>query len=180
MRISLQKLKAILLYFCTNTDPKLLGKVKLMKLFYFLDFNHVKKYGLPITFDTYVNLEHGPIPSTIKNLVDEVCDDIDSSVLADTISCEFVESSKMMRIIPKRSFTSEDEKYFSNSELEVLQSVCNRFSTSNKKYIEDASHNEAPWSMTSFLDRIPYSLVLNDSDCQVSKEEIELLSQIYE
>jgi uncharacterized phage-associated protein len=179
MKITLPKLKATLLYFCTNTDPKFLGKVKLMKLFYFLDFGHVKKYGSPVTFDTYVNLEHGPIPSTIKNLVDEVCDDIDSSVLADTIYCETSENSKMMRIVPKRKFSKEDTKYFSQTELEILENVCQRFSSSNKKTIEDISHIESPWKLTTLLDCIPYTLAVYDDDCQVSIEEIKLLSEIY-
>ena len=55
MKIPMPKLKAILLYFGTYTDNRFLGKVKLMKLFYFLDFMHVKKYGTPVTYDTYVN-----------------------------------------------------------------------------------------------------------------------------
>jgi hypothetical protein len=63
------KLKAMIRYFATYTDPRSLGKKKLMKLFYFADFEHVKKYASPITFDNYVHLEHGPVPSTILNLV---------------------------------------------------------------------------------------------------------------
>lgn len=150
-----------------------------MKLFYFLDFGHVKKYGSPVTFDSYINLEHGPIPSTIKNLVDEVCDDVDYSVLTDIISCETSETSKMMRIVAKRKFNEEDRKYFSQTELEILENVSKRFNTSNKKFIEDVSHAESPWKMTSFLEQIPYTLAVNDNDCQVNKEEIELLSEIY-
>ena len=180
MKMPLVKLKAILLYFCENTDPKFLGKVKLMKLFYFLDFVHVKKYGIPVTFDNYVNLEHGPIPSTIKNLVDEVCgDDADNSVLADTIYCEKPKEVMINRILPKRRLSENDKKYFSKSELDVLETVCMRFGTKNTKYIEDVSHEEAPWKMTNLLDNIPYTLAINDKDCVVSKEEIELFSKIY-
>ena len=88
MNIPVPKLKAILLYFANYTNSRFLGKVKLMKLFYFLDFLHVKKYGAPITYDTYVNLVHGPIPSAIKNLIDTADDDFDNSILADTIKFE--------------------------------------------------------------------------------------------
>src|SRR3989344_3441638 len=136
MKISLPKLKAILLYFGNNTDTKFLGKVKLMKLFYFLDFTHVKKYGSPVNYDTYVNMEHGPIPSTIKNLVDTATEDIDHSVLADTISCEWQElmdGGSMCRITPIRNFSKEDEKYFSKSELKVLEQICKRFGDKNTK-----------------------------------------------
>ena len=179
MILSLPKLKAILLYFCTQTDPKFLGKVKLMKLFYFLDFGHVKKHGSPVTFDIYVNLEHGPIPTTIKNLVDEVCDYVDSSILADTIFCETTEGATIHRLLPKRKFTNEDKKYFSKSELEMMEITCDRFGSKNTKYVEDISHEEAPWKKTSLLDIIPYSLALQDKDCLATREEIEFVTSVY-
>lgn len=174
MRIPVTKLKAILLYFTTHTDVKFLGKVKLMKLFYFLDFTHLKNYGSPITYDTYVNLEHGPIPSFIKNLVDNATDDIDNSVLSDTISFEIPEGTSMFRFLPKRKMTKEDENVFSETELETLQGVCARFGNKNTKYIEEASHKESPWRKTHLLEEIPYTLAAEDPDSNVSKEEIEL------
>jgi len=178
MNIPIPKLKAILLYFGTNTDVKFLGKVKLMKLFYFLDFLHIKKYGAPVTYDNYINLEHGPIPSTIKNLVDTADDDIDNSILSDTIKFDRPERGDIHRIIPLRKFTKNDEKYFTPTELDVLSNVCQRFGNKNTKYIEDASHKEAPWLETNFLDGIPYTLAARDSDCQVSEEEIGVLLEI--
>jgi uncharacterized phage-associated protein len=174
MNIPLAKLKAILLFFGNYTDTKFLGKVKLMKLFYFLDFMHVKKYGTPITYDTYVNLEHGPIPSGIKNLVDTASDDVDDSILADTISFETPQGTRMCRVIPSRKFTEKDEKLFSKSEMEILNVVCQRFKDSNTKTIEQASHDEAPWKETSLLDAIPYTLAAKDPDCIVSFADIEL------
>lgn len=178
MKIPIKKLKALILYFCTFTDPKFLGKVKLMKLFYFADFGHIKRYGAPLTFDTYVNLEHGPIPSAIKNLIDTASDDIDSSSLADTISVEKPEGTDMCRIIGLRKFTKEDAKLFSKAELETLKNVCIRFGDKNTKFIEESSHKEAPWQKTNQLDVISYSLAYNDKDCQISKDEIELLEDV--
>lgn len=178
MKIPLVKLKAIIRYFGTYTDVRFLGKVKLMKLFYFVDFAHVKKCGVPITFDNYVNLEHGPIPSAIKNLVDSVVDDVDSSILADEIKIERPAGTDMCRIIPIRKFSKEDEKYFSQSEIEALKTICARFGNKNTKYIEDASHDEAPWQRTQLLDNIPYALAAEDNDCMVSKEDIELSMSI--
>ena len=149
-----------------------------MKLFYFLDFTHLKMYGRPVTFDTYINMEHGPIPTGIKNLVDTSTDDIDHSVLSDTIACEWPEGIKMCRITPLRQFTEKDSKLFSASELEVLQKVCQRFGDKNTQYIEEASHAEAPWKETRFLQEIPYTLAAKDSDSRVSEEEIKLLMEI--
>lgn len=178
MNISLPKLKALFLYFCHNTDKKFLGKTKLMKLFYFLDFMHLKNYGTPVTYDKYVHLEHGPIPSVIKNLVDSVANDIDNALLADTINIEQPDGAETHRIVPCRQFTKKDEKYFSLTELETLKKVCLQFGDTNTKYIEDASHKEAPWRKTELLEEIPYNLAAEDSDCKMTKEELELLDVI--
>lgn len=178
MKISIAKLKAILVYFCTYTDPRFLGKVKLMKLFYFLDFIHLKEYGSPVTYDTYVNLEHGPIPSTIKNLVDSVFDDIDSSILADTIKIEIPSNYPMYKVSATRSFTEADRGYFSETEIAILERVCARFGNKNTSQIKEASHKEAPWRETKLLDTIPYTLAVLDPDSKVEKEDIELLLEI--
>lgn len=178
MRIPIPKLKAIILYFCQNTERKFLGKTKLMKLFYFLDFIHLKNYGTPVTYDNYVHLEHGPIPSVIKNLVDSVANDIDDALLADIITIKRSDGHEIQRIVPLRSFDKKDERYFSKTELEILQKVCAKFGKKNTKYIEDASHNEAPWKKTKLLDNIPYSLAAEDNDCKMTGEELELLSVI--
>jgi len=149
-----------------------------MKLFYFADFMHLKQFGVPITFDNYVNLEHGPIPSAIKNLVDTASDDIDNSVLADTISIERPKGTDMCRIIGIRKFSEEDSRLFSKAELETLKKACIRFGNKNTKDIEEASHKESAWLKTSLLEDIPYSLATEDKDCKINKEEIEFLEQI--
>lgn len=178
MKVPISKLKAILLYFANFTDPKFLGVTKLLKLIYFLDFIHLKTYGTPVTYDTYINLEHGPIPTTIKNLIDSARNDIDNSLLADTISIEHLENYEMWRVTAKRKFTEKESKYFSDTELKVLEKVINRFGDKNTSFVENASHKEAPWSMTRELEEIPYTLAVHDKDCLVTKEEIELSTQI--
>ena len=168
MKIPLVKLKAILLYFCNYTDVKFLGKVKLMKLFYFLDFIHLKKYGSPVTYDTYVKLEHGPIPSFVKNLIDNAADDIEGSELSDVIDIEKPDGTRMYRFLPQRKFTEKDKQLFSETEFEVLKRVCVKFGDKNTKWIEDKSHKEASWKNTGFLEKIPYAVAAEDSDCDTA------------
>ncbi len=178
MHIPIPKLKAILLYFAENTEGRFLGKTKLMKLFYFLDFMHLKRYGVPVTYDSYYHLEHGPIPTVIKNYVDTAEDDIDSSILSDTIEIERLEGQAIHRIKPLRKLTDEAKNLFSENELETLERVCKRFGDKNKSYIEEASHKEAPWRSTHLGDFISYELAADDPDCEVSKEEIEMMLSI--
>lgn len=180
MTIILPKIKAMVRFFASNTNKRLLGKVKLMKLFYFSDFGHIKKYGSPITWDTYINLEHGPIPSIILNLVNSVEENIDNALLSDAVEIKKDKNSHLHRIMPFREFTEKDKGYFSESELSVMERVCVRFADTNAKDIEEASHKEAAWRETSSLEKIPYSLAANDPDCQILKEEIDLLTKIYD
>jgi len=176
MKIPMKKLKLIIQYFCTHTNGRFFGKTKLMKLFYFLDFGHVKKYGSPITYDKYVNMEHGPIPSIIMGLVNSVSDE--ESLLSDTIYIDRSENQGIHKIKCYEKFIDDDEKYFSKSELELLKQVARKYKDSNKDKIEKDSHNEAPWKCTKFLQEIPYALASKDKDCRVDKEEIELMIRI--
>lgn len=178
MNIPLRKLKAILAYLANNTNTKFLGKVKLMKLFYFVDFLHVKTFGSPITYDTYVNLEHGPVPSFIKNLVDDAVDDIQHSEFADTIDVERPAGTNMYRILPVRKFSKQDHDLLSPNELEILEKVCARYGNASTKEIEEASHRESAWKNTDFLERIPYKLAANDQDSKFSEEDISLFMEI--
>jgi uncharacterized phage-associated protein len=41
------------------------------KVFYVAEKRHVNRYGRPIVADTYVAMTEGPVPSTIKNYIDE-------------------------------------------------------------------------------------------------------------
>jgi len=178
MNLPTPKLKAILLYFANCTDTKFLGKVKLMKLFYFLDFMHLKTYGTPVTYDTYINMDHGPIPTTIKNLIDDAADDIEHSILADTIYFERPSGTNMFRVMPIRKPTKKDESYLSQNELDIINKICPRFGDKTTKQTEEVSHSEAPWKNTKFLEKIPYTLAADDADSLVTREELELLEQI--
>jgi uncharacterized phage-associated protein len=172
--VTLRKIEAILAYFTNNTDTKYLGKVKLMKLFYFLDFDHVRKYGTPVTYDTYFNMEHGPVPSQVKDLVEQVADDPEKALLSNVIHCEFPEGTRMCRVLPNRAFTEKDRLQFTDTELEVMQAVAKRYQLANTDKVEADSHQEAPWAETSLLDRIPYQLAAHDKNAEVTEEEITM------
>lgn len=68
---NLHKEKAVnsLLFVVTNLEKA--DTHKTYKILYFADQKHLVKYGRPIFGDTYVKMEYGPVPSFIKNVVDE-------------------------------------------------------------------------------------------------------------
>ncbi len=178
MTISLPKLKAIIKYLCQNTNSVFLGKTKLMKLFYFLDFTHIKKFGTSVTGETYYHLEFGPIPTTIKNLVDSVGDNPESAMLSDIIAVQCEDGHDIHKVICLQSFTEKDREYFSEAEFKTMESICARFRDYSTPQMVDLSHKEAPWRLTELLEMIPYTLASEDPDCSVTKQDIELLSAI--
>lgn len=179
MKIPIQKIKAMIRYFCNHTNNNFLGKTKLMKLFYFADFINIKRYGFPMTYDTYYHLEHGPIPSAIMNLVNSVADD-PNAILSDTIKITRESDSPIQKISCLENFSKKDELIFSEQELAILKEVCDKFGNKNTNYIEEASHREAPWRLTKELQTIPYTLAADDNDCLMKKESIELFNKLNE
>ena len=162
MEISLAKLKAIILFLAQNTDPKFL----------------VKRYGLPITGDNYINMEHGPVPSTIKNLVYSVAAEPNEALLADTINIDQNPSSMIHKIVPSRAFTDKDRDLLNDSEMEILEEISKRFYSANKETIEKAAHQEAPWATTVELEPIPYWLAAKDADSRFTEDEIKFYTSL--
>lgn len=51
-----------------------LSVIKLMKLMYICDRESIKQYAHPITFDKCVSMEHGPVLSTVYNMMNGAAD----------------------------------------------------------------------------------------------------------
>ena len=149
-----------------------------MKLFYFLDFIQIKRYGVSITGEIYYHLEFGPIPTTIKNLVDSASDDPETALLSDIIQVQCEDGHDIHKIVCLQSFTEKEKDYFSQAEFSTLEEVAKRFRDHSTKQIVDISHKEAPWRLTKELEMIPYLLAAEDPDCVVDKQDIELLSKV--
>jgi len=60
----------------------------------------------------------------------------------------------------------------------VVRPVLKGYLDKNTKFLEDASHKEAPWKKTALLESIPYTLAVQDPDCFVNEKEIGLLLKI--
>jgi hypothetical protein len=56
--------------FVAKHNPGLSPKY-VSKIFFYAEKWHLNRYGRPIVADTYIAMSQGPVPSTIKNFIDE-------------------------------------------------------------------------------------------------------------
>jgi len=80
MTFQLNKDKAIatLLYVINNLTNA--DMYKTLKIIYFAEKMHIARYGRPILADSYIKVEHGPMPSFLKDVVDGKINQLSSLV----------------------------------------------------------------------------------------------------
>ena len=71
-KINEKKYKNAVLFFAKKIQNGTLGKLKLMKLLYFLDFDFFEKYGRSVTGDEYLRFEYGPVPRMGEKILKEM------------------------------------------------------------------------------------------------------------
>jgi uncharacterized phage-associated protein len=109
---------------------------KIYKILYFADQKHLLKFGRPIFGDTYLKMQYGPVPSFVKNIIDENMEGWEEIVAK--YNRHFVKSLKEV-----------DLDYLSESDIECLiESIEENKNLSFKELTEkshDSAYNKANW-----------------------------------
>lgn len=129
-----------ILYFLEKINNQYLGKTKLMKLLYFLDFGYYEKTGKSITNDKYVWYSHGPVPSRAGTTLDYM-----NSEKIITRSWIKFDSKKQERYLANQKF---DISLFTSEEMQELERVAANFENYNTREIEDEAHRDIPWILS--------------------------------
>jgi len=117
-----------------------IDKITALKLVFFADRYHIRKYGRPIIGDEYFAMPKGPVPSMAKDIA-EKSDELDESEreYVDkylSVSCE---DYKITSIAPV------DNDVFSDSDLEALDFSWETFGGFGKRVI-NISHAYPEWN----------------------------------
>ena len=128
-----------------------INKMKALKLLYFADRYHIRKYGRLVTNDNYLAMEHGPVPSTSKDIA-EANDYLDDEVKA--YSLQFIEPLDNLVL---RSLREPDNSALSDSDMEALRFAWDNFGHYDQFELRDLTHNYPEW-----LTRQEY---LDDASC---------------
>ncbi|MFA5000780.1 MAG: Panacea domain-containing protein [Candidatus Paceibacterota bacterium] len=151
-KIDNKKYKNVILYFADRIQNGTLGKLKMMKLLYYLDFDFFEKHGRSITGDEYLRFENGPVPRMAEKLLKEM----NGQEIKITAKKVGVGLNDQQHIQALRAY---DLNVFSREELVMLEEVADKWEKFSGSEMKSATHGEAPWIATKPNEVIDYNLV---------------------
>lgn len=151
VKINEKKYKNVILFFAKKVQNGTLGKLKMMKLLYFLDFDFFEKYGKSVTGDSYLRFENGPIPQMAEKILKEM-NGKDIKITKRKIADGY---NDQQHIEALKDF---DMNLFTKEELVMLEEVANKWEKFSGSEIKTATHGEAPWIATEPNNIIDYNL----------------------
>lgn len=122
-KVDLEKASIIASYLSENVDN--LHVTKLLKLFYYIDFVSYNMRGASVTGDTYYKLPYGPVPSLIKNEIDNLSEELMGKKVKSQFSNYLKlekDSDKNGKIVKSKSGDYNIRK-LSNFEINLLKEV---------------------------------------------------------
>ena len=136
-----------------------LDHIKLLKLVFLADVEHLRKYGRPVVGGEYFAMEHGPVAS---ELYDEL-------KLARIIGTAAVNDFTL------RGVEEPDEDQLSETDLEILRDVNERFGAWDRYRLSNYTHGFEAWKRNwkegderrSFP--IPYDDILREVSAEMSE-----------
>ena len=141
--ISYKKATQALNYFARKKDGKI-NKMKAIKLIYFADRYHLRKYGRPVVGDMYWAMKFGPVGSHALDVadldkgVDQVCLKYASGFI------DHPKGDDKARTVASKKEVDLD--VFSQTDIEALESVYKEFGGYDGFELADIAHKYPEWS----------------------------------
>ncbi|MGH8611990.1 MAG: Panacea domain-containing protein [Gammaproteobacteria bacterium] len=165
-----EKLINAIIFFAHNT--RYLGKTKLFKLLYFLDFKHYQDTGRSVTGMDYYAWKMGPVPVELYEEVDMPEPDLAEKV---EFSEKATRRGTMLVVKPLVGF---DDSLFSKRELRIMDSLAMEFyETLAEDMIETTHLENQPWHKIYVEEGrrqqlIPYELALRKQEAEDMRDMI--------
>jgi len=158
-----EKLVEAVVFFAANVRK--LGKTKLFKLLYFLDFEHYRDTGRPVTGLEYFAWPMGPVPKVLQNELEAPPEDWEGRV-----SFSKIDTARGGSMLAVKALGDFDPKHFSKRELKLLRRLADEYKNADADSMVDATHLEnLPWHEVYEVRKakqqlIPYELALRKQD----------------
>jgi uncharacterized phage-associated protein len=193
MSFAYRKVTQALNYFAEQSGGRI-NKMKALKLLFFADRFHLRKYGRPITNDEYFAMNYGPVPSGAKDLVEG------SDFRPDS---EKAYAGQYLDPVDRFEFSSiakPDSEVFSKTDLEALGYALKHFGQFDQFKLAELTHAYPEWNrhevalksdatsrvkmnFSDFLDDPPSGFdpchELNEDERSLRREEVQELCAIH-
>ena len=144
------KLAAAVAYLAERSrHDEAFGETKLVKLLYYADCASYQRTGKPITGATYIHMEHGPYPESWQSIRLTLENEETIRVIAENVPGGYQRRRTVAGALATTEALSDQECTFLNEQLR-------RFADLNAAQIEEYSHDELGWHITTQGEVIPY------------------------
>lgn len=163
-----EKFKTIITYIISRCENKQnFGKTLICKLLYFSDFNYYEIYESSITDETYIKYEHGPFPSHINEVLDEMIDE-DIIEMREEPYFSKIQNHYYIKQSPNLSLLTTNE-------LKVINEVIDKIGDCSAKDASNYSHGDIPWMIAEDNDELDYEYVFyRDTEYSVRDYDEEI------
>lgn len=168
-----QKLKALVHYICYRChDPSVLGATKLNKILWYSDIVAFMKNDKPITAETYVKQQFGPVPKHILGIID----DLEAERVIAVRDAEVFGYQKKEYVALKPA----DINQFTAEEISIvdwaIDTICHKHTAES---ISLASH-DAIWEMAEIGEEIPLYAVWASELGEITPKDIDWAHKVLE
>lgn len=129
-------------YFARKKDGRI-NKMKAIKLIYFADRYHLRKYGRPIIGDIYFAMKLGPVGSVL----------LDTANLQNNLEGEYLKYAQRFLAHPKENDNEEiisksavDLSVFSQTDIEALEIAFKEFGDKDQFELANITHIYPEWA----------------------------------
>lgn len=161
LRFTFSETKALAaLALIAQTHPGL-TPLYVAKIMYFAEREHINRYGRPIVADEYIAMPQGPVPSTIRDFIDEKWnwvekpEDIEAAISID-------KSSRYAKIMPGPG--TVDFSVLSDTDRECVEKAIAFCVQKSPRDLSSITHRHAAWLLAPRNRPMDYRLFVDDDN----------------
>jgi len=129
-----RKILQALNYLASSQDDKIISEMKAYKLLWLADRYHLRQYARTITHDNYYAMQYGVVPSTAKDMVDNLSNSVRNQ--------KYIQKAEKYYY---KSVNEVDMDVFSDSDVEVLNLILRNFDKMSPQALSNLSHDFPEW-----------------------------------
>ncbi len=145
---------------------------RIAKVLYYADKSHLRQFGRPMLGDTYIAMEHGPVPSGVRDLL-TLNTFLDPDILEAAAASFATKRDPSPKVCASRKPMLDA---FSKSDLRCLEESFARYAGMSFGELRELTHRERAWAEAETDSAMDYALMI-DADTPDREELIEQLRE---